>query len=60
MGGIWFGHQQRKVNENPAAMRARRNVETQLANWRESPLSAQFFPENYGLRPSFGKIDTGR
>ena len=58
MGGIWFGHQQRKVRSNPDAMRARKASETKLANIRASDVGQHYLPERYGLRPSFGKIET--
>lgn len=57
MGGIWYAHQQRKVQENPDARKARVAANTKLQNIRESHMGSQFLPENYGLRPSFGKID---
>jgi hypothetical protein len=57
MAGIWYGHQQNKANLNPDAMKARKASETTLAGIRGSE-SSRFLPENYGLRPSFGKIAT--
>lgn len=57
MGGIWYAHQQRKVIENPDARKARKASATKLENVRQSHMGSQFLPENYGLRPSFGKID---
>jgi hypothetical protein len=57
MGGIWYAHQQRKVMENPDARKARKASNTKLENVRQSHMGSQFLPENYGLRPSFGKID---
>lgn len=57
LGGIWYAHQQRKVIENPDARKARKASNTKLENTRQSHMGRQFLPENYGLRPSFGKID---
>ena len=57
LGGIWYAHQQRKVIENPDARKARKASNTKLENVRQSHMGSQFLPENYGLRPSFGKID---
>jgi hypothetical protein len=60
MAGTWFGHQQRKVNANPDAMKARRATSTQMARMRASEAAQPYLPERYGLRPAFGKIDIGR
>ena len=60
MGGIWYGHIQRKINANPSARQARRAVDTELASMRENPKAQPFLPERFGLRPSLGKMDTGR
>jgi hypothetical protein len=57
MGGIWFGHQQNKVNTNPNARKARMASETKLANIRANPAN-KWAPENYGMRPSLVKIAT--
>jgi len=57
MGGIWFGHQQRKVEANPDALRARRSSETKLENIRNNPAN-RWSPESYGMRPSLVKIAT--
>lgn len=60
MGGSWYAHQQRKVQTNPDAMRARRASETKIGNIRASKGAQPYLPERFGLRPMFGKIDTGR
>lgn len=60
MGGIWYGHQQRKVRANPDAMSARRAADTIISGFRSNPKNAHFLPEAFGLEPSFGKIDIGR
>jgi hypothetical protein len=59
MGGIWYAHQQKKVNERPNAMRARKAADTKLRNIQASPAAQPFLPEKFGLRPSLGKIATG-
>lgn len=56
MGGVWYAHQQRKVAENPDAMKARKASDTKLGNIRASKGAQPFLPENFGLRPSLGKI----
>lgn len=60
MGGIWYGHQQRKVNTNPDARQSRLSKETDLARVTSNPAFSHFMPEAFGLAPSFGKIDIGR
>lgn len=60
MGGIWYGHQQRKVMANPDAMSARRAADTILNRMRSDPSNVHFLPETHGLEPSFGKINIGR
>lgn len=59
MGGIWYAHQQAKVNANPNAMKARKATETKLAGIRGSAAAQPFLPERFGLRPALGKIATG-
>jgi len=59
MGGAWYHQQQRKVYGNPDAMRARRASETKIGNIRASRAAQPYLPERFGLRPMFGKIDTG-
>ena len=58
MGGIWYAHQQRKVEGNPSARKARLASETKLSRIRGSKSAQQFLPERFGLKPSFGKIAT--
>jgi hypothetical protein len=58
MGGIWFGHQQNKVEHNPDARKARMATETKLDNMVHSALGSQWLPEHYGLRPASVKIAT--
>ena len=58
MGGIWYAHQQRKVNENPASMQSRKASDTRLANIKASDAAQPYLPERHGLRPSLGKIKT--
>ena len=58
MGGIWYGHQQRKVQQSPAAHKARRAADTRLARMLASPGAQPFLPERFGLAPAFGKIAT--
>lgn len=59
MGGIWYAHQQRKVEENPSALQARKATDTKLGRIRASKAAQPFLPERFGLRPSLGKIKTG-
>ena len=58
MGGIWYGHQQRKVDANPNALKSRRASDSKIAGIRANPAFAHFMPEAHGLSPAFGKIGT--
>ena len=58
MAGSWMGHLQNKVANNPDAMKARKSVETKLAGIAGHDVNRQWLPQNYGLRPSVGKIET--
>lgn len=57
MGGIWYAHQQRKVLGNPSARSARQAADTKLAKVTNNPRLRAFRPEEYGLEPTFGKIE---
>lgn len=57
MGGIWYGHQQRKVLNNPDARTARKASETRINSIRGNSRLTAFLPETYGLPAAFGKIE---
>lgn len=60
MGGIWYSHQQRKVNENENARTARRASDSRIANFLAHSPSASsgrsWNPEHHGLVPSLNHI----
>ena len=60
MGAIWYHHQMRKAVENPGSLKSRKATETGLANYQSNSRLAHFMPAALGLRPSLGKIPTGR
>ena len=63
MGGIWYGHQQRKVETNPSSLSARRASVTKIdrtLNKIQSSGAKHLLPETYGLEPVNVKIDVGQ
>lgn len=59
MGGVWYGQQQRKVNANPKAMKARKASESRIANFLRSS-GAPWDPATHGQRPAVSHTVTRR
>lgn len=57
MAGIWYGHQQRKLEANPGSRSSRKASATKLANAKERESWKPWLPENHGLRESIVRLD---
>lgn len=51
MGGIWYGHQQRKIEASPSAAQARKASDTRNANFLGAAEAAKWDPAAVGMRP---------
>lgn len=56
MGGVWYGHQQRKATANPYATKARKASASKLARVLATPQFAHFLPATHGRPDAIQRI----
>lgn len=57
MGGVWYGHQQRKAEANPASRRTRQTAATRIANITSQRQFQHFLPQTHGRPAAIQRIE---